>query len=117
MISLKVMEFGNTDNTPTIQRYNLSKVNEDDEKELLMTDGSVKECELSHQTREEWDISVTDNEIRNSPNMLEENSNSEEKGGTFWFRLKKDNVFRKKYLLTSAYIMSFISLVSVRGFS
>lgn len=34
-----------------------------------------------------------------------------ENEGSIWLRLKRDNVYRKKYILTMAYFLSFLMLV------
>ncbi|XP_061180632.1 sodium-dependent glucose transporter 1A-like [Saccostrea echinata] len=48
-------------------------------------------------------------------NGTEENSHARRDGGNFWFKLKKDQHFRSKYILTLAYIASFLTLGWAEG--
>jgi hypothetical protein len=53
-----------------------------------------------------------DKEIQNDPIQLSTTSDSRKHEEKLWVRLRTDKLIRRKYILTAAYIVSFLTLVS-----
>ncbi|XP_056002626.1 sodium-dependent glucose transporter 1-like isoform X2 [Ostrea edulis] len=95
--------------TENLRNGDIAEHDDDTETDsMLVKDTDEKLCKRD-------DGNALQKKIRNDPPKLTTGSNSRKDEEKLWIRLKNDKLVRTKYILTTAYIVSFLTLGWVEG--